>query len=394
MRIVIDYRPALRARTGVGEYVHQLARALRTSYPDDGLTLFTSSLRDRPSPDLAASVPGAVISDHRVPVSVLNKAWHRYEWPPVEWCVGGHHDVAFSPHPLLLPARHAAQVVMVHDLDFLTHPERTVREIRRDYPALAAPHADRADQVIVPSCYTANQVMQSLGVCADKIAICPPGTPAWTSPARAFTANGYLLFVGTLEPRKNVAALLRVYQQLLSRPLTLPKLVIAGQAGAGSAPILSQLARPPLSEHVEYLGYVADADRQRVFEGARALVMPSFEEGFGMPALEAMSLGIPVIASARGALPELVGDAGLLIDPADDASLAAAIERVLTDDHLARTLQHRGLARARHFTWAATAAHVRAAFAASIRVKAATVSRSAARSRRVPRIAQEKATTR
>jgi glycosyltransferase involved in cell wall biosynthesis len=394
MRILLDYRPALRARTGVGEYVHQLARALRRTYPDDGLTLFTSSLRDRPAPDLGAAIPGAAVSDHRIPVSVLNLAWHRCEWPPVEWCVGSHCDVAFSPHPLLLPSRRAAQVVMIHDLDFLTHPERTVREIRRDYPQLARPHANRAHHVIVPSRYTACRVMQMLDVPADRIAICPPGTPQWSGPPAAFSASGYLLFVGTLEPRKNVGALLNAYRRLLASRPRLPKLVIAGAAGAGAEAVLRSLASPPLSPHVEYLGYVADGDRQRVYDGARLLVLPSFDEGFGMPALEAMSRGVPVIASARGALTELVGDAGLLVDPADEAAIADAIDRVLSDDGLAATLHRRGLARARHYTWDATAAVVRDACAEAVRIRAAAVSRSGATLRRVPETAQGRATTR
>jgi glycosyltransferase involved in cell wall biosynthesis len=394
MRIVFDYRPALRHRSGVGEYVHQVARAMRRAFPEDELTLFTSSLRDRPSPDLAAIMPGAQISDHRLPVSMVNLAWHRCEWPPVEWCVGGSCDVAFSPHPLLLPARRAAQVVMIHDLDFMVHPERTVREIRRDYPQLAGMHANRAHKLIVPSQYTANQVMHMLAVAPEKIAICPPGKPAWAVPAPVARANGYLLFVGTLEPRKNVAALLRAYHRLLAGPSPPPRLTIAGAAGAAADDVFRLLTAAPLARHVDYLGYVADDERQRVYEGARALIVPSFDEGFGMPALEAMSLGIPVIASNRGALPELVGDAGLLVDPTDDGAIADAIDRVLSDDRLSETLQRRGFARARHFTWDATAALVRDAFVDAVRANESCVRRSAARLRTARGTARERATIR
>jgi len=135
MRIIVDYRPALRARSGVGEYVHQTARALALRYPDDSLTLFTSSWKDRPEPGAASACPGARVSDHLFPVSVLNFAWHRLEWPSIELVTHRRYDVAFSPHPLLLPTRHAAQVVMVHDLDFLRHPERTQREGQQLAPA-------------------------------------------------------------------------------------------------------------------------------------------------------------------------------------------------------------------------------------------------------------------
>jgi glycosyltransferase involved in cell wall biosynthesis len=369
LRVILDYRPALRARTGVGEYVHQLACALRQRYPDDVLTLFTSSWRDRPDPRLPHEAPGARVSDHRIPVHVLNYAWHNLEWPRVEWLVPGRHDVAFSPHPLLLPSR-AAHVVMVHDVDFVRHPERTEREIRRDYRRLAADHARRADRIVVPSQYTADDVHRLLGAPRERIAVCPPGIPAWARSPAGFDRHGYLLFVGTMEPRKNMAGLMAVYGRLQAHSPNVPKLVLAGRPGPHGLAVLDAL-EPSLRGRVETLGYVADADRQRVYEGARALVMPSLEEGFGMPALEAMSLGIPVVASARGALPEVVGDAGLLVNPTDEEALLQALIRVLTDDDLATALSDRGRARASGFSWPATAGMVRRVFADAVRARLA-----------------------
>jgi glycosyltransferase involved in cell wall biosynthesis len=362
MRIVVDYRPALRARTGVGEYLYQMCRALAAAYPTDSLTLFTSSWKDRPSPSLSSDFPGVRVIDYRLPVSMLNFAWHNLEWPPVELLTGDIYDVAFSPHPLLLPARKAAQVVMIHDLDFLRAPHRTTREIRRDYPRLAQRHARRAAHVIVPSEYTASEVVHTFQIPRERIAVCPAGAPTWKAPVGSSPANGYVLFIGTLEPRKNVGGLLAAYRTLLTRGLSLPRLVIAGQATSEAGPWLEAMRQQPLVGHVDYLGYVADADRQRVYGGARVLVLPSFDEGFGMPVLDAMSLGIPVVASRRGALPELVGDAGLLVDPEDCDSIAAALERILTDETLAESLAERGRDRARRFDWRFTADAVHAAF--------------------------------
>lgn len=354
----MDYRPALRARSGVGEYVHQLAHALTRDHPEDMLTLFTSSWKDRPS----VSLPAASVSDHRIPVRVLNLVWHNLEWPPVEWLTRQRCDVAFSPHPLLLPVREAAQVVMVHDLDFLTHPERTQREIRRDYPRLAASHTRRARRVVVPSRYTAGEVTRHFDVPPDRIAVCPPGLPEWQGATPGFDRNGYVLFMGTLEPRKNISGLLAAYRRLLTSGADLPKLVIAGKVGEEASGWLNMMAQPPFAGRVEHIGYVADEDRQRVYAGAHVLVLPSFEEGFGMQVLEAMSLGLPVIVSERGALPELVGDAGLLVDPTDEASIADALARVLGDDQLAATLASRGKARASSFSWRRSASAVHEAF--------------------------------
>ena len=363
MRIVIDYRPALRNRSGVGEYVHQLACALRDQCPHDELTLFTSSWSDRATPQIRSDVHGARVSDHRIPVRVLNLAWHNFEWPHVESLIGQSCDVAFSPHPLLLPARRAAQVVMVHDLDFLNHPERTYREIRRDYPRLAGPHARRARRVIVNSAYTAVEVSRALDVPMDHIAVCPPGVPDWPSPLRGFKHDGYLLFVGTAEPRKNIEGLLAAYRRLLAGDQTVPKLLMAGRVGSEAHNVLAPLEWPPLAGRVRHIGYVPDQRRQDIYLGARALVMVSFEEGFGMTALEAMSLGIPVIASARGGLPELLGDAGLFVEPTDHEGIADAMARIVSDDALARDLASRGLARARHYCWRRTAQAVRQVFA-------------------------------
>ncbi|MBI1875972.1 MAG: glycosyltransferase family 4 protein [Acidobacteria bacterium] len=363
MRIVMDYRPALRDRSGVGEYVHQTARALVLQYPDDSLTLFTSSWKDRPESSVGSDCPGARVSDHRVPVSVLNFAWHQLEWPPIELVTHRRYDLAFSPHPLLLPTRGAAQVVMVHDLDFLRHPERTEREIRRDYPRLAGPHARRASRVVVPSQYTATEVIDRLGVPCRRVLVCPPGAPEWRDPvSERVEKGGYVLFIGTLEPRKNVGGLLEAYGRLLARRPNVPNLVLAGRAGPEAQPWLDAIARAPFAGHVEYLGYVGEQDRQRVYAGARVLVLPSYEEGFGMPALEAMSLGIPVVATNRGALPELVRDAAMLIAPEDVDSIVTALDRVLTEDGLAANLVARGLARARQFEWRQTVRAIHAAF--------------------------------
>ncbi len=375
MRVLLDYRPALKKRSGVGEYTHQLARALLAleAPAADGtleLTLFSSSWNDRlaDDPDLA----GAARVDRRVPVRVLNLAWHRFGFPTAESLTGARFDLTHSMHPLLLPARAAAQVVTIHDLDFLAHPERTRAEIRRDYPALARQHAHRADQIVVPSRFTAGQVERDLEVDVGRISVCYPGAPDW-QPRGVGPPDGYLLFFGTLEPRKNVGVLLDAYDRLVERhplpaapgtrtPGTLPPLLLAGQSTAESQPWLDRLQRPPLAGRVRYAGYVNPRNRRALYEGARLLVQPSFEEGFGLPVLEAMTLGVPVIAASTGALPEVLGDAGLLFDPHRPDELAAAIERLLDDELLAGVCASRGPLRARHFRWDATAQQVYQAY--------------------------------
>ncbi|MFN7981068.1 MAG: glycosyltransferase family 1 protein [Vicinamibacterales bacterium] len=368
MRIVIDYRAALKTRTGVGEYTHQLASALLStgSAPDGShldLTLFSSSSKDRLLTQ--RDLPGAKVVDRRVPVSVLNFAWHRLGWPNVELLAGTQFDVAHSMHPLLMPTRSAAQVVTIHDLNFLLHPERTSAEIKRDYPVLVRQHANRADQVIVVSEFTAAEVGRLLDVPGDHISVCSPGAPPWAR-RHAESFDGYVLFFGTLEPRKNVGTLLDAWELLVSQRNDLPTLLLAGKATEQAAGWLERIARPPLKDRVKHVGYVAPDERPRLYEGARLLVQPSFEEGFGLPVLEAMTVGVPVIAANAGALPEVGEDAVLLVPPTDPREMADAIARLLDDRALASRCAERGVKRASHYSWERTAETTLDAYARAI----------------------------
>ena len=363
MRVLLDYRPALRERTGVGEYVHQLARALVGLSLDPsaaGLTveLFTSSWKDRPDPAALAELAVARLVDRRVPVRALNWAWHRLRWPPAELLAGPGYDLVHSPHPLLLPARRAARVVTIHDLDFLQHPERTRDEIRRDYPAFVRRDAHAADAVIVPSAHVGRLAAELLQLDPSVLAVCPQGGPGWDRDPALPPGNPrgrYVLFLGTLEPRKNVQGLLDAYAALLTRWPDAPPLVLAGRRTPEADLWIEASQRPPLAGRVEYRGYVPDHERRALYEGARLLVLPSFDEGFGLPIVEAMTLGIPVVASDRGALPEVCGGAAVLVDPDERGSICHGIERVLREPGLAERLAERGAARARDFSWRRTA---------------------------------------
>ena len=361
MRILVDYRPALRERTGVGEYMHELVRAY-TATASDEVSLFTSSWKDRPSPGTAHDTRARVV-DRRVPVTVLNYLWHRLEWPPVE-LIAGRYDVVHAAHPLLIPSRAAAQVITIHDLFFLANPERTRAEIRRDYAPLAAAHARRADAIVTPSLYTRSLVVERFSVDPARIYACPPGAPTWRTLGRAanLPRDGYVLFLGTLEPRKNVGTLLDAYAILTRSSREVPRLLLAGGATPDAAPWLDRIRRPPLAGHVEHIGYVRHDERERLYAGARALVLPSLDEGFGLPVLEAMSAGLPVIVSNRGSLPEVAAEGGTILPPDDAEAWAQAIERLVSDADWAAARAHAALTRAGAFQWRETAARLRQAY--------------------------------
>jgi glycosyltransferase involved in cell wall biosynthesis len=379
VRILVDYRPALRERTGVGEYVHELVKALSVraaAHQNDQVSLFTSSWKDRPAPTLASEMPAPVrIVDVKVPVRGLVWSWNRLEWPPVEWFAGAC-EVVHSQSPLLIPTSGAAQAVTVHDLDFLRHPDQMTAEIRRDYPVLARSHAARAHAVIVSSQYAAGEVTRELQLDPARVHVCPPGRPSWSDEIRdrrrghgtSRRAGGHILFLGTLSVRKNVGTLLDAYALVRERRKNAPPLVLAGHRTPASARWEARCERPPLRGHVAITGYIDTAKRIDLYSDAVMLVLPSYEEGFGLPVLEAMACGVPVIVSSRGSLPEVAGPAATPIDPDDAEGFANEMLAVLDGDTRERV--DRGVAQAAHYSWTACAEAAYRAYQSAVEVHA------------------------
>ena len=375
MRILVDYRPAQRERTGVGEFVHELVKALsdRTKRDrNDELAIFTSSWKDRPASSLASEMPSVRIVDVRIPVRALLWGWNRMGWPPVEW-LAGTHDVVHSQSPLLIPTATAAQVVTIHDLDFLRHPDQMSAEIGRDYPALPRSHAARTHGVIVSSNYAAGEVTRELQLDPSRVHVCPPGRPVWADEVcRRRGALGYrgkhILFMGTLSLRKNVGTLLEAYARLRAQNADAPPLVLAGHRTPASARWEERTEQPPLKGGVTITGYVDSARKIDLYADAAMLVLPSYEEGFGLPVLEAMACGVPVIVSNRGSLPEVAGAAAEPIDPDDAEGFACAMASVIAGDP--RPAAERGIAQAAKYSWASCAAAAHDAYQSAIEVHA------------------------
>ncbi len=361
VRILVDYRPALRARTGVGEYVHELVRALLgpESCLDGQLSLFTSSWKDRPDPAIARDLPGATIIDRRIPVRLLSRLWNGLGWPPVE-ALAGAADVVHASSPVMIPARAAAQVITIHDLHFLRHPERMTAEMRRDYPRLVRAHAHRAHAIVCSSHFVRDDVLRTLGVAEDRVYVCPAGVPPWAgivAKMRAARTPRHILFLGTVEPRKNIGVLLEAYSALLARVPSAPPLVIAGGMDSADRTWIERVERAPLSGHVRFAGYVGTEERQSLLAEAHMLVQPSLDEGFGLPVLEAMAAGVPVIVSTGGSLPEVAGAAAAPVEP-EDAEGFARVMATLLDPAARQEASARASLRAREFSWTASAATV------------------------------------
>jgi glycosyltransferase involved in cell wall biosynthesis len=300
------------------------------------------------------------------PVTVWTPCHHRLE----RWTLGAEVarlglDLLHSPD-FIPPAFGARRfVITVHDLNFLYYPQFLTPDARRYYVGQIEWAIGRAAHILADSEATRRDLIDVLGVEADRVttvhlAADPAFRPLSSSEVKPVLARyalppGYLLFVGTLEPRKNVLGLLSAYRMLLDRQATDAVLVMVGGRGWLYDEVFRRVDELGLSERVHFLHSVPDADLPALYNGAVLLTTPSFYEGFGLPALEAMACGRPVVVSDRGSLPEVVASAGVLVDPDEPAAIAEGLEAVLTDGALRERLRADGLARAASFTWEETA---------------------------------------
>jgi glycosyltransferase involved in cell wall biosynthesis len=338
------------------------------AYPEVQWYVFSSSWSDRlrlPWSDM----PSVRAVDRRWPVRVLNYVWPRWGRPRIETLIGTSVDIAHAPYPLPLPTRTARTVITVHDLWFLRPDAGTEAEIARDYPRFFYTACRRADCILTVSETVARQLGTLFPEVRDRIRVTPLGVPpeflrplspdSAVQVRRAYgLSEGYVLFVGALNRRKNPVLAAEVVRILQSRGRAGPWVVV-GQ-GPLEVDLRERQRRYGLSVH--FLGYVTRTRLPAIYDGAALLLMTSHDEGFGIPLLEAMASGVPVVALRRGAVPEVVGDAAVLVEEADAEALAEACERVLTDPAFRADRIERGRKRAQHFRWSETVRRTYAAY--------------------------------
>jgi glycosyltransferase involved in cell wall biosynthesis len=265
---------------------------------------------------------------------------------------------------LLLPLRGTPTVLTVHDLIFRRYPAHHKRLNRWYLNATMPLFCRRAGHIIAVSEQSKRDLIEAYGVSPDKITViyeaadlrfCPqPAETVADVRARYSLPDRYLLFVGTIEPRKNLGRVLAAFERLHAADLT-GALVIVGKRGWLYDDFFARLEESPAKQAVIFPGFIPDADLPAVYAGAQVLAFPSEFEGFGLPVLEAMACGTPAVCSNTSSLPEVTGDAALLIDPVDVDALTDALRRVLNDPALAANLRSRGLAQAARFSWARAA---------------------------------------
>ncbi len=378
IHIGIDASRATREqRTGTEGYSLHMLRALLRLDTENAYTLYYNT---PPTDDLIRHGPN--VQRRVMPFPRLwthaRLSWQMLRRPP---------DVLFVPAhvlPLVHPRR---CVVTIHDLGYYHEPEAHPPRQRAYLEWATRFNAEQATLVIADSAATQRDLVEILRVPPSKIRVVHLGVDERFHPladaehiARVRQRYGlnrpYILYVGTLQPRKNLVRLIEAFARVAravddgyegmnpyaaeggAAPLTL---VLAGRKGWGYEPIRQAVRERELSDRVIFPGYVSDEDLPALYCGAELFVLPSLYEGFGLPALEAMACGVPVVVSNVSSLPEIVGDAGVLAKPTDPADLARAMIRVLMDSDAAGELRRRGVERARQFTWEECARQTQAA---------------------------------
>jgi glycosyltransferase involved in cell wall biosynthesis len=246
-------------------------------------------------------------------------------------------------------ARYPLRIATFHDL-FVFTAEYSTPEFRARFQQLAREAAQRADLILCVSRFTAAQVEEILKVPASRIRVAPHGVripPLRTTELR----EPIVLHVGAVQARKNLVRLIHAFERAAPPPW---RLVLAGGNGYGAAEVHERMRRSPAAERIEATGWLPDDEIARLYRRASIFAFPSLDEGFGIPVLEAMAHGVPVLSSLRGALPEVCGDAALLVDPFREDDIAQALESLIRDDSLRRRLAEAGLRRAAEFPWERT----------------------------------------
>jgi glycosyltransferase involved in cell wall biosynthesis len=367
MKIGIDYTSAATQGAGIGRYTRELLRAL-LALPSDNRYSFFYASREIRSVEFGLAneqfrIPHSEFRIRRLPIhdKWLMRIWHRLRMPiPVELIVG-QVDLFHSPDFTLPPTLPGVPTLLtVHDLSFIRDPESAWPSLRAFLNKAVPRSVKRATHVLADSQATKADLIELFGTPAEKITVLYSGVEARFAPVRDQSEidricakyqlpRPFILSVGTLQPRKNYARLIEAFASIASG---VPQhLVITGGQGWLYESIFEQVSRSGLEGRVHFPGFVDDADLPVLYSAADLFALVSLYEGFGLPLLEAMACGTPVIGSNVSSLPEVIGAAGLQVDPRSVDGIARALTQLMTQPELRQRSIGLGLERAKLFTW-------------------------------------------
>jgi glycosyltransferase involved in cell wall biosynthesis len=368
VRVGIEYSAAVNQRAGIGRLVRSQVRALAEVDGQRNQYVLLYPRLAVAQPDDFPQAPNFVRREVPLPERWLTIAWHRAQLPLAADWLTGPVDVFHSPDFVLPPLRRARGILTVHDLAFLMHPECAQASLRAYLEAVVPRSVRRAHFVIADSENTRNDVVVLLGVRPEEVEVVPGGVderfrpvadPDLLARARAHAGVGdapFVVAVGVLEPRKNLTTLMDAFAVLKSTG-ALPdhKLVLGGGRGWLYEGIFAHHADSSVRDDILFPGFVPDALLPALYSAADVLAFPSLYEGFGLPILEAMACGTPVVSSNASCLPEVAEGAAIMVDPTRAEDLADGIRRAVLDTALRADLRAKGLERAAAYTWQAAA---------------------------------------
>jgi glycosyltransferase involved in cell wall biosynthesis len=354
MRIGIDATALPPQPVGAANYIVNLTQALLSVDPTNDYVIFVKPLHAALFAEQGRS------QAIRVPLAtrILRIAWEQAALP---WLAQQHKlDVLHSPHYTMPFAARCATVVTFHDLTFFLYPEMHLLYKRLFFRAMIPWSARRANALIAISQSTRADILRQLKPILEKVftvlyGIAPCFHPVENSQAleicrRYNLSKPFILYVGNLEPRKNLPILVRAFAQVVQGGLP-HSLVLAGSRGWKDTEVFSTIQALDLTSRVCFPGYVPQQELPALYSAADLFVYPSLYEGFGLPVLEAMACGVPVITSSVSSMPEITGDAGILVNPRDVDGLAEQMRRILTDRARRDRLAYAGMERAKSFSW-------------------------------------------
>jgi glycosyltransferase involved in cell wall biosynthesis len=327
--IAIDVAPLLGLPTGVGAFVSNLLKGVANT---SRAVVHAYALSARGAAPLASKLdPNVEVHKRPMPAGALLRVWRQFEWPPVEFWTGPV-DVVHGTNFIVPPSKSARRLVTVHDLTAIRFPEMCTPATLR-YPGLLKRAIDQGAEVHVFTDAIRSEVLCNFDIDESRIHTIHNAVPPVSDVRPASWPKPYLLAIGTIEPRKDYATLLDAFEKC-SADIPDVELLIAGSPGWGFNEFQAKLAHSPLAGRVKLLGRVSDSRRASLLKGATALVYPSVYEGFGLPPLEAMQVGVPVVSTNDPAISEVTADAAVLVPSEDADALARALVDIVGNSEL------------------------------------------------------------
>lgn len=361
MRVALELQPCCGKRSGIGSYTYELARRLKSQKDLEFCgNLFNFLGRN----DNSASLRGVTMPVHEnrlFPYGVYRRIWNVVPIPYERLFHNGADATIFFNY-IVPPHMNGHVLTVIHDMTYLRFPETVEkRNLRRIQKGISY-SVERSSRILTDSEFSKREIMELLEVPEQKISVVP-GAPSLLGESADFTKFSremgihcpFLLYVGTIEPRKNIVRLLRAFSLLKERHRIPHQLVLAGGSGWGTEEIYRTAKEISHAEDIVFTGYISDAEKNALYQNADVFLFPSVYEGFGIPPLEAMHHGCPVVCSNAASLPEVVGDAAELVNPLEIESIADGIWHVLSDRLYAQDLVEKGHTQAKKFTWEASA---------------------------------------